>query len=75
MSQEFLTTFSEEAGGVLLKPSDVSGRYTISIGNEIVFDRKQHGGFADIKELKMLIRDVIAPGKSLGHSERNTHEE
>lgn len=70
MAQELLTTFSEELGSVTLKPSEMAGRYSISINNQIVFDRKQNGGFADIKDIKQLVRDVIAPKKNLGHSER-----
>jgi selenoprotein W-related protein len=70
MAQELLTTFAEELGGVTLRPSEVAGRYTITVNEEIVFDRKQHGGFADIKDIKQLIRDKAAPQKSLGHSDR-----
>lgn len=70
MAQEFLTTFAEELGAVTLKPSEVGGRYTIAVNDAIVFDRKRHGGFAEIKEIKQLIRDVVAPQKSLGHSDR-----
>ena len=70
MAQEFLTTFSDELKSVNLQPSETSGAYIISINDEIVFDRKLHGGFLDIKELKQLIRDKIAPGKNLGHSDK-----
>ncbi len=70
MAQELLTTFADELGGVTLRPSEVAGRYTISIDDQVVFDRKQHGGFADIKDIKRLVRDAAAPGKSLGHSDR-----
>jgi selenoprotein W-related protein len=31
-----------------------------------------HGGFLDVKELKQLIRDKIAPGKNLGHSDKKS---
>lgn len=72
MAQELLTTFVEELGGVLLKPSEVAGRYTISVNDEIIFDRKRNSGFADIKEIKQGIRNVVAPEKSLGHSDRQT---
>lgn len=71
MAQELLTTFEEELESVALKPSEVGGRYTISINNEMVFDRKRHGGFAEIKEIKQMVRDVIAPEKSLGHADRH----
>lgn len=72
MAQEVLTTFAEEVGAVTLKPSEVAGRYTISVNDEIVFDRKRSGGFSDIKEIKQLIRNVVAPEKSLGHSDKQS---
>lgn len=72
MAQELLTTFMEEIGGVTLVPSQVSGRYWISIENEILFDRKRDGHFPEIKELKRAVRDIVAPEKSLGHSEEKT---
>lgn len=73
MAQEMLTTFTSELQGVYLQPSGVSGRYTICIGEQMIFDRKAEGGFPEIKELKQLVRDVVAPGKSLGHADRKTH--
>ncbi len=72
MAQEFLTTFAEELKNVTLQPSETSGAYTISINEDMIFDRKTDGGFLDIKELKQLVRDKIAPAKSLGHSDRKT---
>ncbi|HAK28203.1 MAG TPA: hypothetical protein DCO90_03000, partial [Sphingobacterium sp.] len=36
-----------------------------------IFDRKRAGRFPEIKELKQLIRDLIAPDKSLGHSDKS----
>ncbi|MBD0350845.1 MAG: SelT/SelW/SelH family protein [Flavisolibacter sp.] len=70
MAQEILTTFSEDIKGVTLQPSEVSGRYTIYVNEEKIFDRKEEGHFPEIKELKQLIRDKVAPEKSLGHSDR-----
>jgi selenoprotein W-related protein len=70
MAQEFLVTFADELQGVTLQQSEVSGHFSIRIGDHVVFDRKEHGGFCEIKELKQLVRDVIAPGKSLGHADR-----
>lgn len=71
MAQEFITTFLEDLESVALKPSEIAGRYTISINDEIVFDRKRDGGFPEIKELKQMIRDKVAPTKSLGHSDKH----
>ncbi len=73
MAQEFLTTFAEELKGVTLQPSETSGIFQISIDGNIIFDRKEFGGFPEIKELKQMIRDVVSPGKSLGHSDTNIH--
>ncbi len=69
MAQEFLTTFANELSAVTLQPSETAGQFTISSATAIIFDRKQNGSFAEIKEIKQLIRDVIAPEKKLGHNE------
>ncbi|WFD31014.1 hypothetical protein MSPP1_002043 [Malassezia sp. CBS 17886] len=37
----------------------------------LVWDRKSRGGFPELPELKRLIRDIIAPELSLGHSEKH----
>jgi selenoprotein W-related protein len=70
MAQELLTSFTAELNGVLLKPSEVNGRYTISVDDKMLFDRKDAGRFPEIKELKQLVRNAVAPGKDLGHSDR-----
>lgn len=70
MAQELLTTFTDEIEGVMLKPAEVGGAYIISIDGVIVFDRKEQGRFPEVKELKQLVRDVVSPEKSLGHSDK-----
>jgi selenoprotein W-related protein len=70
MAQEILNTFSEDINGVLLKPSEISGRYTISVDETELFDRKSEDRFPEIKELKQLIRDQVNPDKDLGHSDK-----
>jgi selenoprotein W-related protein len=75
MAQEFLTSFEEELGAVTLQPSEVNGRYTISIDGKKIFDRKEYGGFPEIKELKQMVRDIVSPGKNLGHSDSPSHHE
>ena len=70
MSQEILSSFTEDIHGVLLIPSEIAGRYTIRIDGQEIFDRKRAGRFPEIKELKQLIRDIVAPEKSLGHSDK-----
>ncbi|HEY0175965.1 MAG TPA: SelT/SelW/SelH family protein [Pedobacter sp.] len=72
MAQELLTTFTDDINGVLLKPSETGGSYIVSINDRIVFDRKDEGRFPEIKELKQLVRDVVNPEKSLGHSDKKS---
>ena len=73
IAQELLTTFSDELHSVTLQPSEISGDFHISIDNKKVFDRKEYGGFIEIKELKQIVRDVVNPGKSLGHADTKPH--
>ena len=66
----FLTTFAEEVGSVVLTPDTSGGVFEVRAGNETVWSRKDMGRFPELKELKQLIRDRIAPGRSLGHSDK-----
>ncbi|MGK2860484.1 MAG: SelT/SelW/SelH family protein [Chitinophagaceae bacterium] len=73
MAQEFLTTFESDLQGVTLEPSEINGDFNIRINDQKIFDRKEYGGFPEIKELKQKVRDIVAPGKSLGHTDTKTH--
>ena len=75
MAQEFLTTFENDLRGITLQPSEINGSFHISIDGQKIFDRKDYGGFPEIKELKQIIRDVVAPGKSLGHTDTPIHHQ
>lgn len=70
MAQEILTTFTDDLRSVTLQPSEVGGAYKIFIDDKKIFDRKEHSGFPEIKEIKQLVRDAVNPGKSLGHADR-----
>ena len=37
------------------------------MGTKTIFDRREERGFIEAKELKKRIRDMIAPGRDLGH--------
>jgi selenoprotein W-related protein len=69
MGQELLTTFEQELGELALLPG-TGGVFDIYVGNERIWSRAEQGRFPDIKELKQLVRNHIAPHKTLGHSER-----
>ena len=71
MAQELLTTFEDDLSSVTLQPSAVAGRYIISINDKKIFDRKEFGGFPEIKELKQWVRDVVNPEKNLGHADKH----
>ena len=70
MAQELLTTFTEDLRGVSLVPSEVAGRYTVHLGDALLWDRKREGRFPEPKEIKKLIRDLIDPERNLGHNDR-----
>jgi len=38
--------------------------------DKVLWSRKEKGRFPDIKELKQIVRDNIAPDKDLGHTDR-----
>ena len=67
LAQELLITFGDELE-VLLSPGP-SGLFEVSLDGELLFSRAQAGRFPEPKELKQAIRDRIAPGRSLGHSD------
>lgn len=68
MGQELLTTFVDEIGELSLKPG-VGGVFIVYVNKVPLFSRKEVGRFPDIKEIKQLVRDKIAPQKHLGHSD------
>ncbi|MEE4376808.1 MAG: SelT/SelW/SelH family protein [Candidatus Competibacteraceae bacterium] len=72
LSQEFLSTFTAELGEVALIPS-TGGTFEIWINAELIWSRREQGRFPEAKEIKQLVRDRIAPDKSLGHSDRSSN--
>jgi len=69
MSQELLTTFTDEISELSLKPG-TGGIYNIYANETLVWSRKEEKGFPKITELKKRIRDIIAPERDLGHIDR-----
>lgn len=69
MAQELLTTFSEELNEVTLRQG-TGGIFNVYVNGYLIFSRKDAGRHPEITELKQLVRDKIAPQKSLGHSDK-----
>ncbi len=69
LAQELLTTFEQDLTSVSLIPG-TGGVFEVRLNSAVIFNRKEHGRFPESKELKQLIRDVIAPERDLGHSEK-----
>src|SRR5689334_23072539 len=73
MAQELLTTFVTELGEVALVPG-TGGIFEVWVGDTLIWSRANAGRFPDITELKQLVRDEVAPEKSLGHTDRKRQE-
>jgi len=69
MAQELLTTFQGEIGEVVLMPG-TGGVFEVRVEEDTIWSRSAQGRFPEIKELKQLVRDRIAPDRDLGHSDR-----
>ena len=69
MAQELLTTFEAELGEVALVPGK-GGVFEVRAAGKSVWSRHEQKRFHEIKELKQLVRDVVAPGRDLGHVDR-----
>lgn len=68
LAQELLTTFQADLGEVALVPG-TGGVFEIRCDEQVLWSRKTEGRFPEIKEIKQRVRDVVAPGRSLGHSD------
>jgi selenoprotein W-related protein len=76
-----IRTFQDELHGVTLIPSRASpgGVFRVvaivasptasGASSILLWDRKEQGGFPELKQLKQRLRDVVAPEQSLGHSD------
>ena len=82
-AQELLSTFSTALYEVALQPT-TGGVFRVEMTaaaasqqqqarSYVLWDRKTEGGFPETKELKRRVRDVIDPGRDLGHVDRDYH--
>jgi selenoprotein W-related protein len=69
MAQELLSTFGQDIASVSLIPA-TGGLFQITLDGEVIWDRKEKGGFPDVKVLKKMVRDRVWPERDLGHIDR-----
>jgi len=69
LAQELLSTFGEDLARVSLEPGR-GGVFRITYDGVQIWERKADGGFPEAKVLKQRVRDLIAPGRDLGHNDR-----
>ncbi|MCS4505425.1 hypothetical protein KBTX_02421 [wastewater metagenome] len=69
MAQELLTSLGDELAEVSLCPAG-AGVFEIVVDGECLWSRREQGGFPEIKALKRLVRDAVAPDRDLGHTDR-----
>ena len=68
LAQELLTTFVDDLGEVALVPGK-GGVFEVRLDGETEWSRKAEGRFPEAKEGKQRLRDRVAPGRDLGHSD------
>jgi selenoprotein W-related protein len=74
LAQELLTTFDADLGALELIPSETTGTFQIRVGADLVWCRQVDQGFPQAAELKRRVRDRVAPGRPLGHSDAKGSE-
>ncbi len=68
LAQELLTTFVDDLAEVALVPGK-GGVFEVRLDGETIWSRKAEGRFPEAKEVKQRLRDRVAPGRDLGHSD------
>jgi selenoprotein W-related protein len=69
LAQEILQTFDEHISEIALRPGS-GGVFRVRVNQTTVWDRAADGAMPELRILKLRIRDIAAPEKSLGHTDR-----
>jgi selenoprotein W-related protein len=67
LAQELLSTFEQDISEVSLLPDSTGGVFDIHIDGQLVWSRADQHRFPEPKEIKQVVRDIVAPGRDLGH--------
>jgi len=69
LAQELLSTFEADLDEVALRPAG-KGVFEITTGDgTVLWSRSGEGRFPEAKELKQRVRDLVDPGRDLGHAD------
>lgn len=66
LAQELLTTFEEDLKEVALQPAS-GGIFEITLDGEIIATNRDTKRMPESGEVKRLVRDRIAPDRTIGH--------
>ncbi len=66
LAQELLTTFEKELGEVALVPGS-GGIFEVTLDGETLATNRETKRMPEAGEVKRLLRDRIAPERSIGH--------
>lgn len=63
-------TFADDVGEVALIPG-TGGIFEIRCDGQLLWERKADEGFPGAAELKRRLRDIVAPERAMGHTDRS----
>jgi selenoprotein W-related protein len=66
LAQELLTTFEKELGEVALVPAS-GGIFEVTLDGETLATNRETKQMPEASEVKRLLRDRIAPQRTIGH--------
>ncbi|KAK0669633.1 Rdx family-domain-containing protein [Cercophora samala] len=65
------STTSTTSSPATATTTEASNEVNPAVKKKVLWDRKTDGGFPETKELKRRVRDVIDPGRGLGHVDKD----
>jgi selenoprotein W-related protein len=66
MAQELLSTFESELGEVALVPGS-GGIFQVRLDGDVIASNRESKKMPEPPDVKRLVRDRIAPGRTIGH--------
>ncbi|HZP25754.1 MAG TPA: SelT/SelW/SelH family protein [Dehalococcoidia bacterium] len=66
LAQELLTTFDQDLGEVALVPGR-GGIFEVTLDGEAVFSNREAGRFPEVREIKLALKERVAPERKIGH--------